>query len=78
MLVIPTSCGARGLNLTVANHVIFVEPQLDATQLAQVNAFSISFIRTYLISPIVVSYKCLDFCCYRLLDALTALVKPER
>ncbi|VDD93016.1 unnamed protein product [Enterobius vermicularis] len=35
VLVIPTSCGARGLNLTVANHVIFVEPQLDATQLAQ-------------------------------------------
>lgn len=32
----PINQGARGLNLTVANNIIFVEPQLDASQLAQV------------------------------------------
>lgn len=35
VLVMPIISGARGLNLTVANHIIFIEPQLDASQLAQ-------------------------------------------
>uniref|UniRef100_A0A915PRX0 Helicase C-terminal domain-containing protein n=1 Tax=Setaria digitata TaxID=48799 RepID=A0A915PRX0_9BILA len=29
------SSGARGLNLTVANNIIFVEPQMDVSQIAQ-------------------------------------------
>uniref|UniRef100_A0A8R1U2N9 RING-type domain-containing protein n=1 Tax=Onchocerca volvulus TaxID=6282 RepID=A0A8R1U2N9_ONCVO len=35
LLVIPMNLGARGLNLTVANHIIFVEPQMDISQIAQ-------------------------------------------
>ncbi|VDO36948.1 unnamed protein product [Onchocerca flexuosa] len=35
LLVMPMNSGARGLNLTVANHIIFVEPQMDISQIAQ-------------------------------------------
>ncbi|EJW69902.1 hypothetical protein WUBG_19192 [Wuchereria bancrofti] len=31
----PMSSGARGLNLTAANNIIFVEPQMDISQIAQ-------------------------------------------
>ncbi|VDN22399.1 unnamed protein product [Gongylonema pulchrum] len=32
----PMRSGARGLNLTVANNIIFVEPQMDVSCIAQV------------------------------------------
>ncbi|KAM3718745.1 E3 ubiquitin-protein ligase SHPRH [Dirofilaria immitis] len=35
LLVMPMSSGARGLNLTAANNIIFVEPQMDISQIAQ-------------------------------------------
>ncbi|VDK51951.1 unnamed protein product [Gongylonema pulchrum] len=31
----PMRSGARGLNLTVANNIIFVEPQMDVSCIAQ-------------------------------------------
>ncbi|KAK6104768.1 SNF2 N-terminal domain family protein [Brugia pahangi] len=35
LLVMPMSSGARGLNLTAANNIIFLEPQMDISQIAQ-------------------------------------------
>lgn len=39
----PMSSGARGLNLTAANNIIFVEPQMDVSQIAQVRFTSYFF-----------------------------------
>ncbi|KAL3995109.1 Helicase conserved C-terminal domain family protein [Acanthocheilonema viteae] len=35
LLIMPMSSGARGLNLTASNNIIFVEPQMDVSQIAQ-------------------------------------------
>ncbi|VDK86818.1 unnamed protein product [Litomosoides sigmodontis] len=35
LLVMPMSSGAHGLNLTASNNIIFVEPQMDVSQIAQ-------------------------------------------
>lgn len=36
VLILPINLGGCGLNLTVANNIIFIEPQIDATMVAQV------------------------------------------
>uniref|UniRef100_A0A0R3RM21 RING-type domain-containing protein n=1 Tax=Elaeophora elaphi TaxID=1147741 RepID=A0A0R3RM21_9BILA len=35
LLIMPMSSGARGLNLTASSNIIFVEPQMDISQIAQ-------------------------------------------